>query len=57
MVSHFWFQDSYGLDPTRCRAAVVVPTFKTPAWETRLRALCKFFDVELAIVPEAATRR
>lgn len=53
---HFWFKP-YGLDPHQCRAAVVVPTFTTPAWEERLRGLCNLFDVELVVVDEAHTLR
>ena len=53
---HFWFKP-YGLDPQQCRAAVVVPTFTTPAWEERLRGLCELFDVELVVVDEEHTLR
>lgn len=53
---HFWF-DQFGLDPTLCRAAVVVPTIRTRRWRDRLAALCELFDVELVIVDEAAATR
>jgi hypothetical protein len=53
---HFWF-DHYDLDATLCRAAVVVPEFKTATWRVRLTDLCEAFDVSLATVPEAATLR
>ena len=50
----FWFEH-YDLDATKCRAAVVVPEFKTAHWESRLTRLCELFGVRLATVPEAAT--
>lgn len=53
---HFWF-DHYDLDATLCRAAVVVPEFKTATWQARLTDLCEVFEVNLATVPEAATLR
>ncbi len=53
---HFWFEH-YDLDATLCRAAVVVPEFKTAAWQSRLTALCEAFDVTLVTVPEPATLR
>ena len=53
---HFWF-DHYNLDATMCRAAVVVPEFKTATWQSRLSALCGAFDLTLVRVPEAATLR
>jgi len=53
---HFWF-DQFGLDPTLCRAAVVVPTIRTNRWQARLAALCEMFDVELVIVDESSATR
>jgi hypothetical protein len=53
---HFWFRP-YGLDATRCRAAVVVPEFRSSTWQARLEALCSVFEVALAMVPEVATHR
>lgn len=53
---HFWFHQ-FGLDPTLCQAAVVVPTIQTTKWQDRLAALCKFFDVELVIVDDAAATK
>lgn len=50
----FWF-DHYDLDATKCRAAVVVPEFRNPSWESRLARLCELFDVRLVTVPDAAT--
>lgn len=53
---HFWFH-KFDLDPTTCRAAVVVPTISTPGWHARLGAVCELFDVELVIVdPSDASR-
>ncbi|WP_457202666.1 hypothetical protein [Nocardioides sp. HB32] len=53
---HFWF-DQFGLDPTLCRAAVVVPTVRTQMWQDRLSALCALFGVDLVVVDEAAATR
>lgn len=53
---HFWF-DQFDLDPTLCRAAVVVPTIRTRRWQDRLAALCELFDVDLVIVDESAATR
>lgn len=50
----FWFEH-YDLDATKCRAAVVVPEFKTAHWESRLTRLCELVGVRLTTVPEAAT--
>jgi hypothetical protein len=51
---HFWFE-KFGLDATRCRAAVVVPTIGSPVFGDRLRALCDLFDVALVTVDPADT--
>ena len=47
-----WFE-RFGLDHRACRAAVVVPEFKTGNvhWGDRLRRVCEAFDVELITVP------
>jgi hypothetical protein len=52
-----WFE-LFGLDHTACRAAVVVPEFRsvnTP-WGDRLRRVCEAFDIELITVPERFAR-
>jgi hypothetical protein len=45
---HWWFVDQ-GLEPTACRAAVVVPRMDGPSaiWRDGLQSLCTSFDVEL----------
>jgi len=52
-----WFAQ-FGLDQTACRAAVVVPEFKSEhgIWRDRLHRLCVAFDVELVPVPERFAR-
>lgn len=49
-----WFTTRYGLDPTRCRACVVVPEPSQASWLARLQALCAAFGVELITVPVEA---
>jgi hypothetical protein len=48
-----WFE-GLKLDHTACRAAVVVPTFRSEhrKWRDRLLQVCQVFDVELVEVPE-----
>jgi hypothetical protein len=52
-----WFED-LDLDHTACRAAVVVPTFRSEhrKWRDRLLQVCQVFDVELVEVPEQYAR-
>ncbi len=52
-----WFKD-LELDHAACRAAVVVPTFRSEhqKWRNRLQRVCQAFDVELVEVPERFAR-
>ena len=52
-----WFE-GLGLDHMACRAAVVVPTFRSEhqKWRDRLLHVCGALEVELVEVPEQYAR-